>query len=68
MMLFGFTAHHDVAEYRDSPALKIFHGEVGMTFDHPGQPVDRRDRPDRVLTGCSKPREMPIQESKGFAR
>ena len=31
----GFTAHHDVIEYWDSPALKIFHGKVSMTFDDP---------------------------------
>lgn len=31
----GFTAHHDVIEYYDSPALKVFHGKVGMTFDDP---------------------------------
>lgn len=36
----GFTAHHDVVEYRDSPLLKVFHGKVGMTFDDPGiEPV-----------------------------
>jgi hypothetical protein len=32
----GFTAHHEVIEYWDSPTLKIFHGKVGMTFDDPG--------------------------------
>jgi hypothetical protein len=32
----GFTAHHDVVEYWDSPLLKIFYGKVGMTFDDPG--------------------------------
>jgi hypothetical protein len=32
----GFTAHHDVVEYWDSPSLKIFHGKVGMKFDDPG--------------------------------
>jgi len=32
----GFTAHHDVVEYWDSPSLKIFHGKVTMTFDDPG--------------------------------
>ena len=32
----GFTAHHEVVEYWDSPKLKIFHGKVGMTFDDPG--------------------------------
>ena len=31
----GFTAHHDVVEYLDSPLLKIFHGTVRMTFDDP---------------------------------
>ena len=31
----GFTARHDVVEYWDSPALKIFHGKVAMTFDDP---------------------------------
>ena len=31
----GFTAHHDVVEYWDSPSLKIFHGTVAMTFDDP---------------------------------
>ena len=31
----GFTAHHDVMEYWDSPLLKVFHGKVGMTFDDP---------------------------------
>jgi hypothetical protein len=36
----GFTAHHDVVEYCDSPLLKVFHGKVAMTFDDPGlQPV-----------------------------
>jgi hypothetical protein len=29
----GFTAHHDVEEYWDSPLLKVFHGKVGMKFD-----------------------------------
>jgi hypothetical protein len=32
----GFTAHHDVAEYWDSPTLKVFHGKVGMKFNDPG--------------------------------
>ncbi|MGC1778300.1 MAG: nuclear transport factor 2 family protein [Xanthobacteraceae bacterium] len=32
----GFTAHHEVVEYWDSPLLKIFHGTVGMKFDNPG--------------------------------
>ncbi len=31
----GFTAHHDVVEYWDSPLLKIFHGKVAMKFDDP---------------------------------
>jgi hypothetical protein len=31
----GFTAHHDVVEYWDSPLLKIFHGKVTMSFDDP---------------------------------
>jgi hypothetical protein len=31
----GFTAHHEVVEYWDSPQLKVFHGKVGMTFDDP---------------------------------
>ena len=26
----GFTAHHDVVEYLDSPLLKVFHGKVRM--------------------------------------
>jgi hypothetical protein len=30
-----FTAYHEVAEYWDSPSLKIFHGTVAMTFDDP---------------------------------
>ncbi len=29
----GFNARHDVLEFWDSPALKIFHGKVAMTFD-----------------------------------
>lgn len=32
----GFTAHHDVVEYWDSPTLKVFHGKVGMKFNDPG--------------------------------
>ena len=32
----GFTAHHDVVEYLDSPLLKVFHGKVAMRFDDPG--------------------------------
>jgi hypothetical protein len=35
----GFTAHHDVIEYWDSPLLKIFHGRVRMTFDDPSVPT-----------------------------
>jgi hypothetical protein len=31
----GFTAHHDVVEYWDSPTLKIFHGKVTMQFNDP---------------------------------
>jgi hypothetical protein len=31
----GFTAHHEVLDYWDSPSLKIFHGKVGMSFDDP---------------------------------
>ena len=31
----GFTAHHDVVEFWDSPLLKGFHGKVGMKFDDP---------------------------------
>jgi hypothetical protein len=31
----GFTAHHEVVEYWDSPSLKIFRGTVGMKFDDP---------------------------------
>ena len=31
----GFTAHHDVVEFWDSPLLKVFHGKVGMKFDDP---------------------------------
>jgi hypothetical protein len=34
----GFTALHEVVEYWDSPALKVFHGKVAMTFDDPAQP------------------------------
>lgn len=37
----GFTAHHDVIEYWDGGALKIFHGKVRMTFDDPDLPVMR---------------------------
>jgi hypothetical protein len=35
----GFTAHHEVVEYWDSPELKVFHGKVTMTPDDPGKPV-----------------------------
>ena len=31
----GFTAHHDVVEYWDSPTIKVFHGKVTMKFDDP---------------------------------
>jgi hypothetical protein len=34
----GFTALHDVVEYWDSPALKVFRGTVTMTFDDPKLP------------------------------
>ena len=37
----GFTAHHDIAEYWDSPLLKVFRGIVTMTPDDPGQRVVR---------------------------
>ena len=37
----GFTAHHQVVEYLDSPTLKIFHGKVAMTFDDPDLPPVR---------------------------
>lgn len=30
----GFTAHHDVLEYWDSPQLKMFRGKVTMTPDN----------------------------------
>ena len=33
----GFTAHHDVVEFWDSPLLKVFHGKVGMRFDDPAE-------------------------------
>jgi hypothetical protein len=32
------TAHHDVVEYWDSPALKIFRGFVTMVFNDPNIP------------------------------
>jgi hypothetical protein len=35
----GFTAHHDVVEYWDGGALKVFRGVVSMTFDDPTKPV-----------------------------
>ncbi|MGI4811636.1 MAG: nuclear transport factor 2 family protein [Janthinobacterium lividum] len=35
----GFTAHHDVLEYWDSPALKVFRGKVTMTPDGGGPAV-----------------------------
>ncbi len=35
----GFTALHDVVEYWDGGALKVFHGVVTMTPDDPGKPV-----------------------------
>jgi hypothetical protein len=35
----GFTALHDVVEYWDSPALKVFRGTVTMTFDDPKLPT-----------------------------
>ena len=31
----GFTAHHDVVEYWDGGAIKVFRGVVTMTFDDP---------------------------------
>ena len=37
----GFTAHHDVVEYWDSPSLKIFHGKVRMNFDDPSMETVR---------------------------
>lgn len=35
----GFTAHHDVLEYWDSPLLKVFRGRVTMTPDNGGPAV-----------------------------
>jgi hypothetical protein len=35
----GFTAHHDVVEYWESPLLKVFHGKVTMTPDDRSKPV-----------------------------
>lgn len=57
----GFTAHHDVLEYWDSPALKVFRGKVTMTPDN-GSPavhptmthffyMDERD-PSKVRQWC----------------
>jgi hypothetical protein len=37
----GFTAHHDVAEYWDGGALKVFRGVVTMTPDDKSQGVVR---------------------------
>ena len=37
----GFTAHHDVVEYWESPMLKVFHGKVGMKFDEPNMKLVR---------------------------
>jgi hypothetical protein len=37
----GFTAHHDVVEYWDSPSLKVFHGKVAMKFDDPSKKAVR---------------------------
>ena len=33
----GFTAHHDVVEYLDSPLLKVFHGKVSDDLRRPQQ-------------------------------
>ncbi len=35
----GFSTHHDVLEYWDSPALKVFRGKVTMTPDNGGTVV-----------------------------
>jgi hypothetical protein len=35
----GFTAHHDIVEYWDSPLLKVFHGIVTMTPNDRSKPV-----------------------------
>ncbi|WP_010164868.1 nuclear transport factor 2 family protein [Sphingomonas sp. PAMC 26617] len=35
----GFTAHHEVLEYWDSPHLKVFRGKVTMTPDNGGPVV-----------------------------
>ena len=37
----GFTAHHDVTEFWDSPGLKVFRGVVTMRPDDPTQPTVR---------------------------
>ena len=37
----GFTAHHDVAEYWDGGALKVFRGVVTMTPDDESKAVVR---------------------------
>ena len=35
----NLTAHHDVVEYWDSPALKVFRGFVTMVFNDPKIPA-----------------------------
>lgn len=35
----GFTAHHEVVEYLDSPSLKVFRGGVTMIPDDAGKPT-----------------------------
>jgi hypothetical protein len=37
----GFTAHHDVLEYWDGGAVKVFRGIVTMTPDDPKKPTVR---------------------------
>ena len=37
----GFTAHHEVVEYLDGGALKVFRGVVTMTPDDKSRPVAR---------------------------
>jgi hypothetical protein len=37
----GFTAHHDVLEYWDGGLLKVFRGNVRMTFDDTSIPSVR---------------------------
>lgn len=37
----GFTAHHDVLEYWDGGLLKVFRGNVRMTFDDASIPSVR---------------------------